>query len=396
MFQPEDFGGKRQSDSNLCITNPQARRIVQENYQKKLAGLDGIYAEHAWADDLPAGGWCLCAGCRAFSPADQAMLATRARAEVIAKNHLPQRVPMLAYHDTMFPGHQITPPAESFLLFAPRERCYGHALDDASCPRNRFYLQALRKWTQHCAGLDDAHTFEYYFDQILFRGMHPFLPDIILQDMRVYESYDIQTHLFLQVGGAAVAPEFNALVFAQGCWDRELTAETFMTQLAAALAPDDPAPVRNYLLRRAEIFTDALRRCHHDTGIYLDYRWLPETTHPFGTEIAEVYAQRSQELGAAADLLESAGQTQAAPRDEWKRREAGRARFEACELQVMAHQQAALNQLARFQNTGDHEARRQGKASFELARGALVESAAAARTAQIPEAVGIMETSIGG
>ena len=385
MFQPEDFRGKRQSDSNLCITNPQARRIVQENYHKKLANLEGVYAEHAWADDLPAGGWCLCAACRAFSPADQAMLATRVLAEVVAQHQLPHRVPMLAYHDTMYPGRQIAPPREAFLLFAPRERCYGHALDDASCPRNRFYLQALREWTQCFAGSDDAHTFEYYFDQILFRGLHPFLPQIILDDMRVYESHGIQTHLFLQVGGAAVAPEFNALVFAQGCWDRDLTAEAFMAQLAAGLAPDDPAPVRHYLQQRAEIFTDALRMCQHDTGIYLDYRWLPETTHPFGEEIAQVYAQRSGELRQAAEALAPATLNQVPPPEDWRNREANQARFEACELQVMAHQQTGLNRLAQFQNTGDQEKRRQGMAALEQARNAFVEAAAAARTAQIPE-----------
>ena len=37
--------------------------------------MEGAYAIHAWGDDLPAGGWCLCPSCRSFSPEDQSMIA---------------------------------------------------------------------------------------------------------------------------------------------------------------------------------------------------------------------------------------------------------------------------------------------------------------------------------
>ena len=77
MFQPEDFGGKRMNDANLCVTNPKARRIIQRNFAERLKEVPGAYAIHTWGDDLPAGGWCLCPSCRALTPTDQAMLAMR-------------------------------------------------------------------------------------------------------------------------------------------------------------------------------------------------------------------------------------------------------------------------------------------------------------------------------
>ena len=351
MFQPDDFGGQRLADSNCCITHPRTKQIIQKNYRKQLEGLQGVHALHCWADDLPAGGWCLCPSCRALTPSDQAMLAMRHLAEVAANTTV--RVPVIAYHDTIFPGSMIEPSKECFLLFAPRERCYGHALDDESCARNRHYRKALDAWMQRFSGVDDAHTFEYYFDQILFRGLYPFLPNIIIEDMRVYEAAGITAHMSLQVAGPEIAPEFNMLVFAEAHWDRTLTAESFIEGVARRISPQTPEVWSAYLRNRAEVFTEAMAMCDHELGIYLDYRWLPETTHPFGPKMACTYADSSSLLTAALAALEAALQA------DWHEdlralvaNEVARARFEAAELGVMACQQTAMNSLGRYHNTG--------------------------------------------
>lgn len=362
MFQPDDFGGKRQSDSNFCVTNPEAQKIVQENFQKELSECQGAYAVHAWADDLPAGGWCLCPSCRALPPTDQAMLAMRHLGAAIETTGLPIRLPVLAYHDTMLPGRQVDAPSNAFLLFAPRERCYGHAINDPTCARNRFYYQALQGWIEKFSGIDDAHTFEYYFDQILFRGMYPFLPTIILEDMKAYVENGIECHLSLQVGGPEVAPEFNMLVFSQAHWDENLTAQKAIAGLARAILPQAPESLENYLTRRAEAFTRAMRMCDHNLDIYLDYRWLPETVHPFGREMAETYAQSSAVLKAATEALaQGVSDAWPVPVRRWIEKEIKRATFEVAELQVMSHQQSAMNQLGLHHNSGSPEHLAQAK-----------------------------------
>ena len=351
MFQPEDFGGERLADSNCCITDPRTKQIIKENYRKRLEGLSGVHALHCWADDLPAGGWCLCPSCRALTPSDQAMLAMRHLAEVAAGSTV--RVPVIAYHDTLFPGSMIEPTKECFLLFAPRERCYGHALDDESCARNRHYRKALDAWMQQFHGVDDAHTFEYYFDQVLFRGLYPFLPSIIIEDMRVYEAAGITAHMSLQVAGPEIAPEFNMLVFAEAHWDRALTAETFIEGVASKILPQAPEVWSDYLRSRAEVFTSAMAMCDHELGIYLDYRWLPETTHEFGSKMARTYADSSSRLTKVLATLEASAQ--AGWHEELRSlvaKEVARARFEAAELGVMARQQTAMNSLGRYHNTG--------------------------------------------
>ncbi len=386
MFQPEDFNGRRTPDANLCAGNNETWGIVRDRFITQIRAAPGAYAVHAWPDDLPAGGWCLCPLCRALQPSDQAMLAMRCLAEAAALTENAPRIAVIAYHDTIRPGPLIDAPREGFLLYAPRERCYAHALDDDSCPRNRFYLEALDAWVGKFKGIDDAHTFEYYFDQVLFRGMHPFTPDVILEDMRVYRARGIECHMSLQVAGHAIAPDFNMLAFARAAWDEKLDAERMIADLANRISPESPESWIRYLSARSGIFADALRMCHHSIEIYLDYRWLPETTHPFGEEMAGTYADCARDLDKAAGLLEEAHQGNAPSRArELATKECGRARFEAAELRVMHHQQRAMNALGRFMNTRAPEDVRQGIAELDNACLCMEAARVMASAAGLPE-----------
>lgn len=361
MVQPIDFNGQRSNDLNYSVTNEEARSEVKRRFRHELDALKGIHAVHKWADDLPGGGWCFSPTSRALSPADQSMLAMRSLAEVVEKENLPLRIPVLAYHDTLFPGTQIDVSKECFLLFAPRERCYGHALDDLSCKRNQLFAEALKAWMNKFEGIDDAHTFEYYFDQILFRGIYPFLPAIIIADMHLYEKRKIECHMSLQVGGPAIAPEYNMLLFAKSHWDENLTAESYIENLAKCIAPAQSEPWCNYLTKRGQIYTQALLICEHDFNIYFDYRWLPETTTDFGKVIAQAYEEASIAMNDNADCLKEAVVSQWPKRlCELAEKEIGRSRFEAAELHVMHLQQSAMNKLGSFLNTREVEHAREG------------------------------------
>jgi len=386
MSQPEDFFGRRCSDANMCITNPWTKKIIKDNFRQELNESKGIYALHFWPDDLPAGGWCLCPSCRALSPSDQAMLAMRHLAEVIAEEESLARLAFLAYHDTIAPPKNILPPAEAFLLFAPRERCYAHTLDNPSCKRNAFYLKALRQLALTFDGIGDAHTFEYYFDQCLFRGIYPFLPEVILQDVRTYEENGIETNLSLQTSGPAIAPEFNMLVFARAQWSKGLTADDFISDIAAQICPDDPKPWRLYLTRRKAVFSKAMRMCEYDFDLYMDYRWLPESSIPFAAEMAQTYHDAACELALAADELASAKGPSAAGRTGvLSGKEAARARFEAAELEVMSLQQKAMNHICAYHQTGETESLEEGIRFLKKTLHQMEETHDKARKAKLPE-----------
>ena len=368
MSQPEDFGGKRNPDFNFCVTNPEAKAIVQARFEKEAKKAEGLYALNLYADDLPGGGWCHCPSCRSLSPSDQVALVARHMAEVVRRLKQPLRFSLLAYHDSLKPGETVSPPPESFLLYAPRERCYGHALNDPACRRNRLYAAGLEAWRKNPAIRTDAHTCEYYFDQILFRGLYPFLPNIIRGDLEAYRQAGIECPLSLQVGGPAIAPEYNMLFYARALWDAALTPEAFAADLSERIMPGRSGVWERFLTSRAAIFENAMRLCELSENGWMDYRWLPETTEPFGREMARVYAASAAALEEAARRLAVAAAPGLSGRaQELIRREVGRARFEAAEFRVMSAQQRAMNELGAFLSSGDRRACRRGIAALAQA-----------------------------
>ena len=352
MFQPEDLGGKRLSDSNLCVTNPEVREIVVREFQKQLKEKHGYYAVHCWADDLPGGGWCWCPSCRSYSPAAQNMLGMKLLCRAADAGNFQQRISVIAYHDTLFPDPQIPVEPRMFLVWAPRERCYAHAINDPSCPRNAIHWKALLAWKEKFAGIDDSHTFEYYMDQLLFNGLHPFTPDVILEDMKAYLEAGIESHMTLQCTPWDIIPDINQQFFAKANWDAEITEERFLSWLT-----DDPA-LRDFLHHRANVFKKVFAMCGHRMDIYLDYRYLPESDNEFSRKMAQEYCHGSEELASAASYL-----FRNLPTGPWKKfaNQMGKqAEFESAELESMHLQQSAMCKLAEGQITNSercmHEA----------------------------------------
>jgi len=388
MVQPEDFWGGRTPDFNLCVASPDAVKVVKETFRTKIKekAAERIYAWHCWPEDLPAFGWCMCPTCRSFTPNDQAMIAMRYLSEVVREERLPVRVPMLAYHDTMFPGKKIDAPPETFLLFAPRERCYGHALNDPACAINERYHQALKEWMAKYEGIDDAHTFEYYLDRVLFRGLFPFLPQLILDDTDVYEAAGIESHISLQTG-SGFKPELmmlNLPVFAQSHWNADLDAETFIANTAEKILPENPEVWVEYFTKRAEVSWRTMQWEDESVG-WADYRWISETTLPIGDKMVEEFRWGAEAYEKMADTLEGALKPGWPDRVKaYAKTEVGRTRFEAAELHVMMLQQDAMNHIGDYMNTGDEAVLSEGVRLLRETVAALEIAKAKAEAAGMP------------
>lgn len=180
--------GVRDPRHNLCVSNDAALNYIREAARRFVREFPGADVYHFWADDIRGGGWCSCGGCRRLSPPDQALVATNAIAAGVAEGAPGASVAHLAYHDTLQPPASTTPAANVIGLFAPRERCYAHAIDDGRCDRNwerywKPYQGVLRTF-----GYDPARIalFEYYSDSILFKGMAPPLLATLTGDARAY------------------------------------------------------------------------------------------------------------------------------------------------------------------------------------------------------------------
>src|SRR5262249_10961414 len=119
----------------------------------------------------------------------------------------------LAYHDTIEPELTVSPAADVLVEFAPRERCYGHPLDDPSCAMNRRYAAALERYAELFEGR--VRLFEYYGDAILFCGCAVPLRSVIDADLTYYERLGLPGMTMLQFGSYSVwAYALNFLSFA--------------------------------------------------------------------------------------------------------------------------------------------------------------------------------------
>src|SRR4029077_16758040 len=140
---PDYFPLRRTGRSDLgnaCVSNREALAIVRDRATAAHGEIPGAADFHLWGLDLLGGGVGGCAGCAALSPSDQSLVVCNAAADTLAgEGHIFH----LAYHDTIAAPTRVEPPPRVWAEFAPRERCYGHALDDPACPTNEPYRRAL-------------------------------------------------------------------------------------------------------------------------------------------------------------------------------------------------------------------------------------------------------------
>jgi hypothetical protein len=171
---------------------------------------------HLWGADAPAG----IGGGREASEA--ALRTTNAVAEMAAAARPGTQVAFLAYRDTLEVPRGVRPHENVCLLFAPRERCYEHALTDPACGTNARYRDALDAQIEHfaAAGAPPARVFEYWFDAILFAGGVPDLAETMADDLAYYREAGVHTVQMLITGhGRVPEPHPNPPAFARLAWD---------------------------------------------------------------------------------------------------------------------------------------------------------------------------------
>jgi hypothetical protein len=240
--------GVRDGRYNLCVSSAGARAELARNALAFFERFAGASVYHAWADDIRGGGWCECPACAELSPSDQALIATNLLAEVLSGVQPTARVAHLAYHDTVQPPRVTRPRANVTMLWAPRERCYAHAIDDERCFRNsRDYWPAYSGLLTLVDGdRDRVQLFEYYSDAILFKGLAP--PHLLTlpADARAYAkgAGNIQN---LMVGNRPwVGSPWHAWWMARTSWDAGADPATSLRQFCEAAFPSNAAGLVTY------------------------------------------------------------------------------------------------------------------------------------------------------
>jgi hypothetical protein len=170
---------------------------------------------HLWGADVPAHGH----GGRGASEA--ALRTANAVAELADDAHPGAQIAFLAYRETEEVPRGVRPRHNVCLLFAPRERCYEHALSDPDCDRNARYRELFLAQIEHfhAAGAAPARVFEYWFDAILFSGGVPDLAETMAEDLGFYRDAGAHTVQMLITGHRrSPSPHPNLPAFARLAW----------------------------------------------------------------------------------------------------------------------------------------------------------------------------------
>ena len=190
---------------------------------------------HIWGADVWDGAWCRCAQCKKLSPQMQYMKIVNAvaAAEESAAGGVP--VAYLAYHDTIDPDPKLRPLPNVWFEWAPRERCYIHAIDDPACTINPRYFESLKRYIDIFDGR--GHVFEYYADAILFGGLGFATPTVIARDLRAYKALGIDSISNLTFGAYSVlAYPVNLEAFVRGTTRAEIQRHAASSTIARRAA----------------------------------------------------------------------------------------------------------------------------------------------------------------
>ena len=197
-YFPQTPGGARSDHGNLCTSSAAALATAAANAVQCVREHPEMRVLHIWGADLWGGGWCHCSACSPVSVQEQSLRVCNAVARALAEAGVARPVCYLAYHDTIEPATGLRPDENVTVEFAPRERCYGHALNDPECVTNRRYADALERYVELFAGR--ARLFEYYGDAILFAGCAVPMTRVIGADLDYYQRLGIRDITMLQFG----------------------------------------------------------------------------------------------------------------------------------------------------------------------------------------------------
>lgn len=241
--------GQRTKRHNFCPSSPQAKATVQANARRYFLDNPSADVYHLWADDIPGGGWCSCAACAKLSSSDQLMLATNMVAEVLADVAPQAELSFIAYLDTEVPATRIAPRPNVCLLWAPRTRCYGHAVDDPTCPVNvPYYPATLNAQSARFAEAGTVRVFEYYSDALLFKSVLPILTRVMQQDLRAYRAAGVHTIQTLMTGTHPwTTAQWTNWLFGRLAWDPDGDVDALLADFCdAAFGAAGPAMVDYY------------------------------------------------------------------------------------------------------------------------------------------------------
>jgi len=288
-YFPAGDDGVRAARGNLCVSNPDAVALVRQGALAYVHDHPENELLHIWGADVWRGAWCRCGQCRELPPQLQYMKVVNAIASELAADSKAPPIAYLAYHDTIEPHPGLKPLDNVWFEWAPRERCYSHAIDDPTCEINPRYLESLKRYIEIFDGR--GHIFEYYADAILFGGLGFATPAVVASDLRAYRQLGLTSISCLTFGAYSVmAYPVNLEAFVRGSEDPDFEPGATLVDTAGGRHP-----------RCAREMAAAYRAVERASKLCLDYA---DVMHPVMPP--EKAARKLNELREAALVFNEA------------------------------------------------------------------------------------------
>ncbi len=299
-YFPAGDDGVRAARGNLCVSNPDAIALVRQGALAYVRDHPENELLHIWGADVWRGAWCRCGECRELPPQIQYMNVVNAIASELAADSNAPPIAYLAYHDTIEPHPGLKPLDNVWFEWAPRERCYSHAIDDPACETNPRYLESLKRYIEIFDGR--GHIFEYYADAILLGGLGFATPAVIASDLRAYRSLGITSISCLTFGAYSVmAYPVNLEAFVRGSVDPDFEPGATLVDTAGGRHP-----------RCAPEMAAAYRAVERASKLCLDYADVmhpvmpPEKAARKLNELREAALVFNEAIAAADQIVSSA------------------------------------------------------------------------------------------
>jgi Domain of unknown function (DUF4838) len=286
-YFPAGDDGRRIVYGNLCVSNRAALDLVRDGAIKYVGDYPENALLHIWGADVLGGAWCRCGQCRELPAQLQYMAVVNAVADALAgRGADAPPVAYLAYHDTIEPHRGLKPLPNVWFEWAPRERCYVHAIDDPACEINPRYFDSLRRHIDIFEGR--GHVFEYYADAILFSGLGFATAAVIARDLRAYHALGLRSISCLTFGAfSALAYPGNLEAFVRGARAIDFEPAAALYASAAGRHP-----------RCRSQLTRAYRAIEGASKLVLDYG---DVMHPVMSPLRA--ARKRGELAQAAHIF---------------------------------------------------------------------------------------------
>ena len=185
--------GERTPDSNFCVSNADAMKIVKQNAKNLAEALYGSTDNfYFWADDL-RGATCQCEKCRKLTPSDKNLIIMNEMLSAVREAIPSAKMAYLAYQDTLDAPTNIAPADGIFLEYAPIDR-------DMTRPyaeQGENVAPSIEKLVSFF-GRSGSKVLEYWMDNSMFSNWQKppkkYEPrrDVIAADLKFYGSLEFE------------------------------------------------------------------------------------------------------------------------------------------------------------------------------------------------------------